>query len=184
MAEKRIVTPEAVLSFPALFKRSKPMQDQDEGKFQCELIFAAGADLSKLESAIKQAKEDKWGSKPPNNLRMPIRNGSDRDKEGYEGEGVKFISPRTNDKPGVVIGPNRDPCLEPSEVYGGCVVRASVTAFAYDLPTSKGISFALNNVWKLRDGKPFSGRKTAEQDFVDTDVDKSAFGVEESSSLL
>jgi hypothetical protein len=174
----RIITPTARLSFPALFKPARPMAEGADEKYQCELIFEKGANLAPLKEAIKTAIKNKWGDKPPKNLRIPLRDG-DTDREGKDGyEGCMFISARSKDRPGVVIGPHRDICTpdREHEVYGGCYVRASITAFAYDTAGNKGVAWALNNVWKLRDGEPFGGRRNAQEEFGDVEVDQEAFG--------
>lgn len=172
---KRVITPIARLSYPYLFHKSEGMNG-GEGKYQCELIFDPDTDLSVLKAAANEAAKEKWGNKVPKNLRSPFRDGSaDReDKDGYEG--CIFIGARTKDKPGVVIGRDRAPCTDESEVYGGCFVKASVTAFAYDQAGNKGVSFALNNVWKIRDGEPFGSRRNADEEFAGADVDEDAFG--------
>ncbi|MEM6471702.1 MAG: DUF2815 family protein [Planctomycetota bacterium] len=184
--EKRVITPVARLSFPALFKPTA-MDDKQEKKYSCELIFEPGQDLKKLEAAAKQALKDKWGDKVPKKLRMPFRSGNEdrEDKDGYED--CVFIGARSKDRPGVVIGPNRETCFEDrqGEVYGGCYVKASVTAFAYDVNGNKGVAFALNNVWKIREGEPFgAGRMNAEDEFADEEVDAEAFGEEEDADDL
>lgn len=182
MSEKRVIIPMCRLSFPALFRPAKPMADGGDEKYQCELIFDEGQDLTELRAAATQAIRDKWGDKTPKNLRTPFRKGTDRDSEGYPDD-CTFISARSTDKPGIVVGPNREPCMDQSEVYGGCYVRVSVTAFAYDAKGNKGVSFALNNVWKIKDGEPFGNRRNAEEEFSEVDVDAESFG-ETVDSLL
>ena len=188
---KRVITPIARLSYPYLFHKSEGMNG-GEGKYQCELIFDSGDDLSDLKRAANEAARDKWGDKVPKNLRTPFRQG-DEDREGKDGyDGSVFIGARTKDKPGVVVGPNREPCTEESDVYGGCWVKASVTAFAYDQAGNKGVSFALNNVWKIRDGEPFGSRRNAGEEFSTEEIDEDAFasgdsfefGANSESSLL
>ncbi len=175
---KRVITPICRLSFPALFKPAKPMKEGDDPKYQCELLFPGDTDLSELKAAALQAVEDKWGNKVPKavDVERPFRPGSDRNgTDGYEG--CIFMCPRSKDKPGVVVGPRREPCMDPSEVYGGCYVRVSVTAFTYDVGVNKGVSFALNNVWKIRDGESFVGRRAADEEFDEADdMDDEAFG--------
>jgi hypothetical protein len=185
---KRVITPIARLSYPHLFAKSEGMNG-NEGKYQCELIFPEGTDLSELKAAANAAAKEKWGNKPPKNLKSPFRKGDEdrEDKDGYEGS--VFIGARSKDKPGVVVGPGRVACSDASEVYGGCFVKASVTAFAYDTNGNKGVAFALNNVWKIRDGEPFGSRRNAEEEFGDVEVDEEAFGdtsfeEAEESSLL
>lgn len=173
---KRVITPLARLSYPNLFRPAKALNEGDSEKYQCELIFPKGADLSALKAAAALAVKEKWPNGAPKNLRNPFRNG-DEEREGKDGyEGAIFIGARSKDKPGIVVGPNRSPCTTESEVYGGCYVRASVTAYAYDTKGNKGVSFALNNVWKIRDGEPFGNARTAEQEFEDVEVDADAFG--------
>jgi len=173
----RTVTPLARLSYPHLSKPADPMNPGDKPKYQCELIFEKGTDIKALRQLATDCARNKWGDKMPKNLKTPFRSGdTDReDKDGYEG--ATFISARSTDKPGIIIGPNREPCLDESEVYGGCYVRASVTCFAWETKNksgavvSQGVSFALNNIWKVKDGEPFGNRRSAEDDFADLDSD-------------
>lgn len=177
----RLITPIARLSYPALFKPAKAMDEKGTPKFQCELIFEPGTDLSELKAAANEAAKAKWGTKIPKNWRSPLRGGNvDRaEKDGYEGR--IFMSARSTDRPGIVMGPNREPVMNESDVYGGCYVVASVTAFAYDKGGNKGVAFALNNVWKVRDGESFgTSRKSAEDEFAGLDIDADSFGSDES----
>lgn len=56
--------------------------------------------------------------------------------------------------------------MDPSEVYSGCYMRATLTAYAYDKGGGKGVSFGLQNLMKVKDGEPLSSRATAENDFA------------------
>ena len=59
MAEK-VITPEALLSYPALFEpKATP---SGELKYGCALVFQKGADLSALENAALAALEERWGA--------------------------------------------------------------------------------------------------------------------------
>jgi hypothetical protein len=178
MSEKndcRVITPIARLSYPYLFVPSKGMDGGGE-KYQCELIFSPEVDLSELRKAANLAAKNKWGDKIPKGIRSPFRNGDEdrEDKDGYAG--CIFIGARSKTRPGVIVGRDRVPCTDESEVYGGCYVKASITAFAYDTSGNKGVSFALNNVWKIRDGEPFGNKRNAETDFATAEVDEDAFG--------
>ena len=176
----RVTTPVARLSYPALFRYAEVMNEGDVPKYQCELIFPKSTDISELKEAVQNAIKNKFGNKAPANLRLPFRDGSERTddsgnvRDGYDNS--VFICPRSTDKPGVVIGRNKEPVVNESDVYGGCYVRVSVTAYYYEKgKMSKGIAFALNHVWKLRDGEPFASRISAEDDFEGVDVDDSEF---------
>jgi hypothetical protein len=95
-----------------------------------------------------------------------------------------FIGARSEDKPGIVVGKEQRPPQSENEVYGGCYAKASVTAFAYEQKGNKGVSFALNNVWKLRDGEPFGSYQSAESEFAGEELDADAFGAEEAEDSL
>jgi len=178
----RVITPMARLSYPNLFVATA-VKEGDEKKFSCELIFGKGADLTKLRAAAKAAATKKWPSNMPKNLRSPFRNGDAREgKKGYD-DGVIFIGARDKSKPEIVIGREKLPCEDPSKVYGGCYVIASVTAFGYDQTGNKGVAFALNSLWVIKDGEPFGSRKDAQADFADTDIDPEAFGSSDEDSF-
>ena len=41
------------------------------------MIFDKDADLTPLKDIIKEAVRNKWGSNPPKNLKVPLRDGND-----------------------------------------------------------------------------------------------------------
>lgn len=139
-----------------------------------------------LQKAAIEAATAKWGAKYklPNGqqidilqamkegiIRSPFR--TDALAKGYP-EGSVFINARSAERPGAVYshpGPDgKKPAEIPADklrddLYPGAIVRASVTAFAYDKKGNKGVSFALNNVQKLRDGARIDNRVAAESEF-------------------
>ena len=171
MAEK-VITPEAMLSYPALFA-PKPTPS-GELKFSCALIFPKGADLSALKKAALAALQERWGSKATEmlqkkELKWPFRDGAEKDGPGY-GRGTTFINVTSRQRPGIVdryAGPDGKPrqITDPAEIYPGCYVRASLRPFTYDVNGSRGVSFALQNVQKLRDGERIDGRLRPEDEF-------------------
>ncbi len=169
--EKYVITPEAMLSYPHLFE-PEAMNEGEEPAYSACLVFEKDADLKALRKAIAAAATEKWGNKAESMfrsgaLRSPLR--KDGEAKGYP-EGSIFLNARTKRKPGIV-GPYKGadgkpmPITDPDEVYAGCYVRASLRAFAYDNKGNKGVSFALNNLQKLRDGKRIDGRRRAEDEF-------------------
>lgn len=168
---KRIITPEAILSYPHLFTP----QEDDKGqlKYSASLVFLDGADLKEMKNEAVEAARAKWGTKADSmirsgSLRMPFR--KDGEEKGYP-EGAVFVNVRSGQRPGIVSR-YPDPktgkpaiITDEEEIYPGVIVRASVTAFAYDVSGNKGVSFALNNIQKLRDGERLDGRMKAEDEF-------------------
>jgi len=158
---EKVITPEFRVSFPHVFK-AHAFQDQ-EPKFRLTMLFDKAADLSAMKQLASNAAVEKWGKKIPADLRSPFRDGSEKeDLEGYEG--MVFINATSKQKPGVV-DENVQDIMDETEFYAGCYARATVTAYAYDAMGNRGVSFGLQNVQKLRDGEPFSGRTKASDDF-------------------
>ncbi len=59
--------------------------------------------------------------------------------------------------------------IDPSAFYSGCIGNVSVNFFAYSVSGAKGIGCGLNNIQKLKDGPPLSGRARPEADFTAVD---------------
>lgn len=152
----------------------------EEGVYRTSLLIPkSNKKLVKMfEEAIEEAKEygknAKWGGKIPKNLKIAFRDGDeDTDTDSYpENEGHYILNARSKKKVGLVDS-DRQPILDPSEIYSGCWAWVSVTSFAYN-NESKGVSFFLNNIMKARDDESFGGGgSSAEEDFggIDTDDD-------------
>lgn len=184
----QIVTPVFRVSFASVFEARKADEKDPNSKAKFSLVmlfkdkskpeFASctdldAADLTPLKNLVRDAVIEKFGpdtSKWPKHpttgaslLRMPFRDGAEKDYEGY-GPGITFCSASSVMKPGVVDHMCQ-PILVPSDFYSGCYARATITAFYYNNKGNQGVSFGLRNVQKVRDGEPFSGRTKAENDF-------------------
>ena len=164
----KVVTPVARLSFPSLFKATKPKgaPAEQEPKYGCTLLFEEGEDLTALKRAAAQAIKDKWGDEKPKDLRLPFRDQGEKDYDGYE-DGAIFITASSKQRPGVVDGKlNR--IEDEEDIYPGCFVRASVRAFAYGgkgTGFKPGVSFGLQNIQKVKDGEQLGGRMKPEDEF-------------------
>lgn len=159
---ENIMTPEFRVSFPNLFRPSR-FNEASDPKFSCTMLFPKDADLAPLKREAERAAKEKWGDKVPKGLKTPFRDQGDFDHEGYE-PGAVFIRASSKQRPGVV-DKNVQAVVDESEVYPGCFARATVRAYAYDVPGNKGIAFGLQNLQKLRDGDPIHGRSKPEDDF-------------------
>lgn len=163
---KKCMTPEFRVSFPAIlepksFKGNEP-------KYSLAMIFPKGTDIKELKRAAFNAAVESWGPKDkwPKNLRWPWRDG-DVDREGTPGyENSVFVAATSKQRPGL-IDRHKKPILTEEIFYAGCYARASLIAFSYDNTGNRGVSFALQNVQKLKDGEKFGGRRNAEDDFKD-----------------
>ena len=131
--------------------------------------------VAQIEDAIEEAKEygktAKWGGRIPRNIKIAFQDGDETDIDKYpENEGHYLLNARSKRKVGLVDS-DRQPILDASEIYSGCWAYLSVTSFAYD-NESKGVSFFLNNIMKVRDDESFGGGVSSpEDDFADIEVD-------------
>lgn len=81
-----------------------------------------------------------------------------------------FINTYSATAPGIVDA-DRQPILDRSEVYIGVYVRASINLYAFNSNENCGIACVLNNLQKIRDGKPLGGKSRAADDFATDDND-------------
>jgi len=162
MASEKVLTPEFRASFVHVFKPKA--FGTGEPKYSVMMIFDQKTDISALKTIALEAAKEKWGDKLPSNFRGPFRDGAEKAHLDGLGPGTVFSTASTTTPPGVVDR-NIQAILDPSDFYSGCYARATVNAFAYDRNGNRGVSFGLQNIQKLRDGVPLSGRSRPEDDF-------------------
>ncbi len=168
--KKKCTTPEFRASFPQVFE-PKSFQDQP-AKYSIVMLFAKTTDLKELKRAVFNAATEKWGAKEkwPKGLRMPFRDGNEKaDMTGYKD--TIFVSASSKERPGVVDQKRAPIVADDNVFYAGCFGRATLIAFAYDKAGNRGVSFSLQNIQKVKDGQPFSGRKAAADEFTDIEED-------------
>lgn len=179
----KVMTPPFRVSFPAVFQ-AKAVNPGETPKFSIQMLFRTKpdpkkphekvVDLQPLKDAIIAVltaqfgpDRNKWPEfkKPDGSpaIRLPLRDGKEKpDVEGY-GDGVVFGSASSTTQPGLVDA-QKVPIIAPNEFYGGCYARATVNVFWYD-KKGKGVGLGLQNIQKIADGAPFSGRAKAEDEF-------------------
>jgi len=162
----KVTTPEFRVSFPAVFE---PVAFQGgQPKYSVTMLFPKGTNLDTLKALAKAAVQAKWPdpNKRPKSLQHPFRDG-DKDKPDLDGyAGHIFVKATSKMRPGVIDSSMSD-IITPEDFYAGCYAKASITAYAYDTAGNRGVAFGLQNLMKTRDGEPFSGRSSAQEDFAD-----------------
>lgn len=147
----------------------------EDGKYKVVCIFDAEAQETPAYKALRKAASDaakaKWGDKLPAKMKTPFKDAEDfvnDSGERYAGfeDGAICINATSKQKPKVV---DRlvDPIVEPGDIYSGMFAYVSLNAFAYEVEGSKGVSFGLNNVQKVRDGERLGGGPTDPEDDFD-----------------
>ena len=164
----RVTTPEFTASFPQLFEASG-FEGQDP-KFSVTMLWDKDEDLSKLKAACDAAVAKKWGEKPPANISFPMKDGDGKlDKDGnqrpeYAGKKFAIAKAKESDQPKVVDN-ELNPILDKTVVYGGCKMRAAVSAYAWSFAGKNGVSLYLGNVQRTGDGEAFGSTSSVESDF-------------------
>lgn len=182
----QLVTPIAILSYPNLLKPQKAEKPGDKEKYSACLVFPAGTDLTAMRAAAIEAAIAKFGSEvtigkkkfktaeacEKGLLKLPFR--TDVEAKSYP-DGSTFFNARSERKPGVVYSHAEPGTTKPARVpdsaleldlYPGCMVRASVTFFGYDVSGNVGVGVGLNNVQKVGEGERLDNRVAAENEFT------------------
>jgi hypothetical protein len=172
----KLVTPVAILSFPTLYV-PRAFNDQQEPKYSAMLAFTPDADMKEIKAAAIAVAKEKWGDRAKQILKNnnPFR---DHDAEVEAGQtkdkgfpaGSVFFNARSKNPPAVVArtsGPDGRPVVidetlagaaGPYEIYGGVMVKAYVSVYAYDTAGNKGIGFGLEGIQRWEDGERLDGR--------------------------
>lgn len=171
----KLVTHEFRVSYPHVFKAQA--FGKNDPQFSVTMLFSKKSDMKAITDAIKQAKIAKWGSKEnwPKMTRPVYLDGDApelADKEGYKGHWIIKAHAKEDQRP-EVVNEDVEPITDASEFYPGCYARAQVLVQAWDNEFGKGISFYLDHVQKLRDGKSFAGKKPADQVFTPVNTGRS-----------
>lgn len=157
-----MLTPEFRVSFPKIFEKGM------DGKFGCGMMFDKDStDMKLLQAKIEEAVKDKWGSKKPKNLTLPIMDGDDSDRA--EREGCWYINGKAGKYRPALVDRYKDEIEDPEEFYAGCYARAVITLYSYDRKDigKAGVSVGIRSIQKIRDGEPLVSRVSAENEFDD-----------------
>jgi len=170
----KCITPVFRLSFPQLHEAKS--FNNSEPKYSIEMLIAKDVDLKKPADKQKYSMHQiafnagvaSWGadtSKWPKNYKKPWRDGDTKaERDGYAGH--YYIRASSKKQPGMVDAARRKVLTDVETVfYAGCYCRAEIIAFTYDTAGNKGIGFALQNIQKVAEGEPFSGRQDAAEAF-------------------
>lgn len=149
-------------------------------KFSVSLIIPKSdtKTVEKIKAAIQAAYEEGESKLKGNGktvpalsvLKTPLRDGDlERpDDEAYANS--YFVNANSGTAPGIVDA-DRQPIIDHSEVYSGVYGRASINFYAFNSNGNKGIACGLNNLQKVRDGRPLGGKASAESDFATDEED-------------
>ena len=160
------------LSYPALFE-ARAFQGADgnisKPAFSATFLLdkAANAiDIKAIQAGIEKVKASQWPGKKLT-VKTCLHDGSEKaDTDGY-GEGVMYVSARSDKRPGVVDRDLSPLTAEDGKPYAGCYVFATIRLWAQDNQWGKRINASLRNVQFIKDGDPFGEKPVApDEDFT------------------
>jgi hypothetical protein len=179
--EVRYITPPLRCSYPKLFEPE--VNDRGTQVWGTVLLFEDTPEsrecLAKVEALAEAAGREKFGARFDSLRKSPAFKWAVRyDVDKYaecEPKVIAYVNARSyKTAPGVVsIYPGPDgkpaPITDPSQIYPGCYLRASLGAFATPATKenpSNSVSIALRNCQKVKDGKRIDSRISARDEFV------------------
>ncbi len=165
---KKVVTGEVRLSYVNLFE-PRAIVEGGPLKYGVSILIPKDdkAQIKQIQDVIDQLiKEEQGVLKGTKGLKLPLRDGDEKDADGYEDH--FFISVSNKEKP-LVVDENRQDILSPREIYSGCYGRVSMNFYAYNKAGNRGIGVSLNSVMKVSDGDSLGGtvynKSAMEEDF-------------------
>ena len=156
MNETNVKLSNVRLSFPSLWKARKGPDATSKEAFQASFILDKKTNAPEIKAINAMidliVKESFKGKRPP---KVCLREGSEKgDTDGY-GDGVCFISARSDKRPHVVDR-NLAPLVEEDgKPYAGCYVNATVRLWAQDNQYGKRVNASLRAVQFVKDGEAF-----------------------------
>lgn len=161
-------------SFVHVWQPQQPLNGQGDPKYSITMLIPKTdtATLNAIYAEIERAKADGaqkcWNGAIPPVLKVPLYDGDglrpSGEPFGEECRGCMVLSANSRSQPGVV-DINVQPILNQADFYSGCYARADISFFPYAQAGARGVGCGLNNVQKIADGEPLSGRVSPEQSF-------------------
>ena len=148
----------ARLSYPSLFREKKFAPTDAKGSYSATFILdkkTQAKEIAAIKAAIDSITREVFKGKPVGNNRVCLHDGSEKEGTDGYGEGIMYVSARTDKRPQVV---NRDltPLTEEDgKPYAGCYVNATIELWAQDNQYGKRINAKLRAVQFAKEGKPF-----------------------------
>ena len=172
----KIVIRDARLAFPDVFEA---VQYQGQGPFNYRATFLIEPNnpvKAKIDAAIKEVANAKWGAKAaqilPGILANPQKccftDGNLKSYNGFPGNWA-LVATRTQESgmPVIVDRAKQPLSASSGKIYSGCWVNGTVEIWAQDNSFGKAIRATLVNLQFVKDGESFGGAAPASADGLD-----------------
>lgn len=171
----RVATGEVRLSYVHLNEAyANPAQPGAKPKFSATLLIPKSDTETKkqiddaMAAAYEAGVKNKWKGARPQMISPLIYDGDGVRRSGQpfgaECKGCWVLTASSGRKPGVCDITNPAVPLLPQDVYSGMYARVTLTF--YNPAQGNPVACSLDNVFKTRDGEPFSGGPSVSQDFA------------------
>ena len=170
----RVITGKCRASYVHLFEPYST--NGSEPKYSVSLIIPKSdkETISKIQTAVEEAIQNgitsKWGGKRPLTLKTPLRDGDEEKPDDAAYADSYFINCNSTARPGMVDR-KRIPITDPTVIYSGCYIRASINIYPFNTNGNRGVGAGLVNIQFWEDGEPLNGRVRAEDEFDALDSD-------------
>lgn len=183
LPEQTLTTGVVRLSYTHLFKPCARDASQ-EPKYSTTILVPKIDITTKqaIDVAIETAKRtgaaEKFQGAIPPILATPVHDGDGRRPSnglpfGDECKG-HWVFTASSKKPIAVVGTDRQPIINETEVYSGVYAYVSVSFYPYNSNGKKGIGCGLNCVLKAKNGEPLGGGVSVDKAFANIPVQPSA----------
>ena len=152
------------ISFPNIFQASAFAEGQTKKYSATFIMDEDHPQMDALKEAIEKTAVAKWDKKIPSSLKRPLRDGEEKDLDGF-GEGTVFFNASNTKRP-VLKDKDLSALVEDDgKPYAGCYVNAIVKPWAQDNAYGKRINFSLEGIQFVREGEAFGGGGSTTEDF-------------------
>lgn len=148
MANEKIVTPEFIIMFPAVFEPRA--YEGGDAKYSLVAVFPEGTDLSELSNLAKSVVPagKSTGARSP----FRVADESQIEKWGEVYRNATYVRLSTKRAPAIVDA-MKNPITDPAEIYSGAKCRAVIHAYYYDRTGNRGVNLWLDALQKVADGE-------------------------------
>ena len=166
-----VTTPKGILLDVEFLCKRNPDPEFGKDRFMVQFGIPKDANLTKLNKAIMDLKEEVFPDVDVSALDMPLSDGDE--KEWGPGKGKWNLKPKAKKKKPIVVDEDREDVEDvPSDVDAGMIARLRVTPMAFNKSKKvRGITLGLKMVQVYTNEKyaPIAGRETAADAFADDD---------------
>jgi hypothetical protein len=158
----------------------EPKEDDNGNKKYSASLIIPKSDkktIAAIKKAIEAAKAEGKSKlanskgKIPANIKLPLRDADEEDRDDAAYAGCVFMNASSKRKP-QIVSRSLEVITDEDAVYSGCYANVSVNFYAFSKDGNKGIAAGLGNIQKLKDGERLSGGSTAEEDFDELEEDE------------